>query len=102
MRVVELEYYASDVTRTFPVNGRFSVEQRALYELVLRAQLAAIAEIVPGNHWNQPHDASVKVFTQGLVCSGTAQGQCRELDQAQRLPRLLYAPCGALVGFGCA
>ena len=47
----ELEYYASDVTRTFPVNGRFSVEQRALYELVLRAQLAAIAEIVPGNHW---------------------------------------------------
>ncbi|MGY8859039.1 MAG: Xaa-Pro aminopeptidase [Pseudomonadales bacterium] len=75
----ELEYYASDVTRTFPVNGRFSVEQRALYELVLRAQLAAIAEIVPGNHWNQPHDASVKVFTQGLVALGLLKGSVASL-----------------------
>jgi len=63
----ELEYYASDVSRTFPVNGRFSREQRALYEVVLEAQLAAIAEIKPGNHWNQPHDASVRVITRGLV-----------------------------------
>ena len=71
----ELEYYAADVTRTFPVNGRFSREQRALYELVLRAQLAAIAEIKPGNHWNQPHDASVRVITEGLVALGLLKGR---------------------------
>jgi Xaa-Pro aminopeptidase len=75
----ELEYYAADVTRTFPVNGRFSAEQRALYELVLRAQLAAIAEIKPGNHWNQPHDASVKAFTEGLVALGLLKGSVANL-----------------------
>jgi Xaa-Pro aminopeptidase len=75
----ELEYYASDVTRTFPVNGRFSAEQRALYELVLRAQLAAIAEIKPGNHWNQPHDASVRTFTEGLVALGLLKGSVANL-----------------------
>jgi Xaa-Pro aminopeptidase len=71
----ELENYASDVTRTFPVNGRFSKEQRALYELVLKAQAAAIAAIKPGNHWNQPHDASVKVITQGLIELGMLKGR---------------------------
>jgi Xaa-Pro aminopeptidase len=70
----ELEYYAADVTRTFPVNGRFSAEQRALYELVLASQLAAIGEIRPGNHWNQPHDASVRVITEGLVKLGLLKG----------------------------
>ena len=71
----EFEYYAADVTRTVPVNGRFSREQRALYELVLRAQLAAIAEVKPGNHWNQPHDASVRVITEGLVALGLLKGK---------------------------
>lgn len=82
----ELECYASDVTRTFPVNGRFSKEQRALYELVLAAQDAAIAEIRPGNHWNQPHDASVRVITRGLVELGLLKGAVSKLvkDQAYR------------------
>ena len=71
----ELDYYAADVTRTFPVNGRFSTEQRALYELVLRAQQAAIAAVKPGNHWNHPHDASVRVFTEGLVELGLLKGR---------------------------
>lgn len=75
----ELEYYAADVTRTFPVNGRFSPPQRALYELVLRAQEAAIAEIRPGNHWNQPHDASVRVITDGLVQLGLLRGKVANL-----------------------
>lgn len=75
----ELEYYAADVTRTLPVNGQFSREQRALYELVLQAQLAAIAEIKPGNHWNQPHDASVRVITQGLVALGLLKGRVASL-----------------------
>ena len=75
----ELEYYASDVTRTFPVNGRFTKEQRALYELVLRAQQAAIEAVKPGNHWNQPHDASVRVLTEGLVELGLLRGRVANL-----------------------
>src|SRR6056297_108473 len=70
----ELEGYASDVTRTFPVNGKFTAPQRALYDLVLDAQAAAIAEIKPGNDWNHPHAASVRVITEGLVKLGLLKG----------------------------
>jgi len=63
----ELDGYASDITRTFPVNGRFSAPQKAVYELVLAAQAAAIAEVKPGNSWNAPHDAAVKVLAQGFI-----------------------------------
>ncbi len=62
----ELDYYASDITRTLPVSGRFSAEQRAVYEVVLAAQLAAIDKVRKGNHWNDPHDAAVQVITEGL------------------------------------
>ena len=75
----ELEYYAADVTRTFPVNGKFSKEQRALYEIVLAAHAAAVAETRAGNHWNQPHDAAVKVITQGLVELGLLKGKVSTL-----------------------
>jgi Xaa-Pro aminopeptidase len=61
------------------VNGRFSIEQRALYELVLKMQVAAIAQIKPGNHWNQPHDASVRVLTEGLVELGLLKGRVANL-----------------------
>lgn len=71
----ELEGYAADVTRTFPVGGKFNRQQRALYEVVLDAQRAAIAEIRPGNHWNQPHDATVRVITEGLVALGLLKGR---------------------------
>jgi len=63
----ELDGYASDITRTFPVNGRFSGAQRVVYELVLAAQAAAIATVKPGARWNEPHDAAVKVLAQGFV-----------------------------------
>ncbi len=62
----ELDYYASDITRTFPVSGRFTPEQRAIYEIVLEAQLAAIDKIRRDNHWDEPHDAAVRVITKGL------------------------------------
>ena len=75
----EYENYASDITRTFPVNGRFSKEQKALYNLVLKAQEAAIAEVKPGNHWNEPHDASVRTITEGLVELGLLQGEVETL-----------------------
>jgi Xaa-Pro aminopeptidase len=75
----ELEHYASDITRTFPVNGVFTEEQKAIYQLVLDAQAAAIAAVKPGNHWNVPHEVSVRVITQGLVDLGLLQGNTDEL-----------------------
>lgn len=75
----EYELYASDITRTFPVSGRFSPEQRAIYEIVLEAQYAAIEKTRPGNHWNDPHDAAVRVITQGLVKLGLLKGKVPNL-----------------------
>ena len=75
----EIDYYAADITRTFPVNGHFSKEQKALYELVLKAQLGAIEQIKPGNHWNQPHDAAVRIITEGLVELGLLKGSVKKL-----------------------
>jgi Xaa-Pro aminopeptidase len=63
----ELDSYASDITRTFPVNGRFSGPQRAVYEIVLAAQAAAIDATRPGAAFSAPHDAAVRVLTQGLI-----------------------------------
>ena len=63
----ELDGYASDITRTFPVNGKFTGPQRALYDITLAAQEAAIAATRPGNTFMQPHDAALKVLTQGLL-----------------------------------
>jgi Xaa-Pro aminopeptidase len=82
----EHDYYASDITRCFPVNGRFSTAQRAIYELVLDAQLAAVEEVKPGNGWNAPHEAAVKVLTRGLVKLGLLKGRPATLikDQAYR------------------
>ncbi len=82
----EFDYYASDITRTFPVNGRFSAEQRALYELVLEANYAAIEQVHPNNHWNDPHEAAVKVITRGLVKLGLLEGRVPKLikDNAYR------------------
>jgi Xaa-Pro aminopeptidase len=70
----EYGYYASDITRTYPVNGRYTPEQRAVYEVVLEAQQAAIGKVKPGNHWNEPHDAAVRAITQGLVRIGLLRG----------------------------
>jgi Xaa-Pro aminopeptidase len=75
----EYNYYASDITRTFPVNGVFSKPQRLLYDLVLRAQEAAIRHVKPGNHWNDPHDAAVRVVTKGLMELGLLKGQLATL-----------------------
>ncbi len=80
----ELECYASDITRTFPVGGRFSGEQRALYDVVLSAQLAAIQEVRPGNCWNAPHEAAVRVLTQGLVDVGILRGDVDALAEEQK------------------
>ena len=75
----EYENYASDITRTFPVNGKFSSEQRALYDLVLEAQLAAIKKVKPGATYNAHHDAAVRVLTKGLVKLGLLKGDYKQL-----------------------
>ena len=75
----EYQGYAADITRTFPVNGRFSAEQKALYEIVLQAQLTAIDAVQPGNSWNAPHHAAVRVLTRGLVKQGLLKGRVDKL-----------------------
>ncbi len=70
----ELDGYASDITRTFPVNGRFSAPQRALYDVVLAAQAAAIEATRPGARFIDPHDAAVRVLVQGMIDCGLIAG----------------------------
>jgi Xaa-Pro aminopeptidase len=79
----EYEAYAGDITRTFPVNGKFSKAQAEVYNIVLRAQLAAIDAVKPGNHWNDPHDAAVKVLTKGLKELGILKGSLSTLIKEQ-------------------
>lgn len=79
----EIDCYASDITRTFPVNGRFSPEQKAIYELVLAANEEAFKHIAPGKHWNEAHEATVQVITAGLVQLGLLEGDVQELIVAE-------------------
>ncbi len=73
----ELAGYASDITRTFPVNGRFSAAQKEVYEIVLAAQAAAISAARPVNSWNAPHEAALRVLAQGFIdlklCKGSVE-----------------------------
>ncbi len=75
----EYQYYASDVTRTLPVNGRYSPRQRAVYEVVLEAQRAAIDKARAGGDWNDPHEAAVRAITRGLVRIGLLKGRVPKL-----------------------
>ncbi len=70
----EYAYYASDITRTFPANGKFSPEQKAIYDIVLRANHAAIDVVRPGVAWDEPHNVSVKIITAGLIKLGLIKG----------------------------
>ena len=94
----EYDCYASDITRTFPVNGRFNKAQRALYDLVLAAQAAAIKKIKPGNHWNEPHDAAVKVLTAGLVKLGILKGGVAKLIKDAAYKRFYMHRTGHWLG----
>jgi Xaa-Pro aminopeptidase len=94
----EYRGYAADITRTFPVNGRFSPAQRAVYEVVLAAQHAAIAKVRPGNHWNDPHDAAVRVLTQGLVRLGLLKGELRTLIRNRAYQRFFMHRTGHWLG----
>ncbi len=94
----ELENYAADITRTFPVNGRFTEPQRLIYELVLEAQLAAIDKIRPGNHWMDPHRAAVRVLTRGLRGLGLLRGDLRTLIKKEAYKRFFMHRTGHWLG----
>ncbi len=87
----EYQYYAADITRTFPANGRFSAEQKAIYDLVLAAQSAAIATIKPGNPWDAAQLAIVNVLTQGLIDLKILVGSLAEhLEKQSILPYYMH------------
>ena len=75
----ENQGYASDITRTFPVDGKFRKEQRILYQIVLDAQYAAIDVAKPGNRWIDPHNAAVRVIVAGLLENGLIEGDLEEI-----------------------
>ena len=94
----ELGGYASDITRTFPVSGRFSGAQRDVYELVLAAQGAAMDSIGPGRAWNEPHDAAVKVLAQGMLDLKLLSGSLEEVLEKEAYKRYYMHRTGHWLG----
>jgi Xaa-Pro aminopeptidase len=94
----EVEGYASDITRTFPVNGKFSSAQRDVYEIVLQAQKAAIKKVIPGNHWNDPHNAAVRVITKGLLELKILKGTLSRLLKEHAYRRFYMHRTGHWIG----
>lgn len=94
----ELDYYATDVTRTWPVDGRFTPEQRAIYELVLAAQEAAIARVRPGVRRNEFHDAAIRTITQGLIELGLLSGSLDENIEEKHYRRYFMHGTGHWLG----
>lgn len=80
----ECDHYAADITRTFPVSGRFSEPQKQLYQLVLDAQSSALEQVKPGLPWNAAHDAAVETITQGLVELGILKGKVKKLIKDEK------------------
>ncbi len=94
----ELDGYASDVTRTLPVSGRFSPAQKDAYELVLAAQAAAIDAVRPGKHWNEPHEAAVRVLAQGFIDFGLCQGTLDKVIETEDYRRFYMHRTGHWLG----
>ena len=94
----ELDGYACDVTRTFPVNGRFSAPQRALYEVVLAAQSAAIAAVRPGARWDAPHCAAVETLTRGMAELKLLEGSIDGLIETEAYKKFYMHRTGHWLG----
>lgn len=94
----EIDCYAADITRTLPVNGTYSAEQRAVYDIVLDAQVAAIAEVKSGHHWNQPHEAAVKRLAQGMIDLGLLEGGIEDVIENKRYQRFYMHRTGHWLG----
>jgi len=94
----ELDGYASDVTRTFPVNGKFNGPQKDIYELVLAAQAAAIAAVRIGKRWDEPHDAAVRILAQGFVDLGLCPGPVAKVIETEDYKRFYMHRTGHWLG----
>jgi Xaa-Pro aminopeptidase len=94
----ELDGYASDITRTFPVNGRFSPAQKDVYEIVLAAQAAAISAVQPGRLWSAPHDAALRVLAQGFVDLKLCQGSVESVLESESYKQFYMHRTGHWLG----
>ena len=94
----ECDHYAADITRTFPISGKFSEPQALLYQLVLDAQFAAIEQIKPNLPWNAAHDASVEVLTKGLVKLGLLKGSVSKLIKNEKYKQFYMHRIGHWLG----
>ena len=94
----ELDGYASDITRTFPVSGKFSAAQKDVYELVLAAQAAAIGATRPGSAWDAPHEAAVRVLAQGMIDFGLCQGSLDKVIESGDYKRFYMHRTGHWLG----
>lgn len=94
----EYQCYASDISRTFPVNGRFSGEQKALYEIVIDAQEAAFEKCSAGHTWDEPHQAAVRVISQGLIDEGLLQGSLDDVLENKRYSQFYMHRTGHWLG----
>lgn len=94
----ELHGYAADITRTFPVNGKFSSVQKDVYQLVLSAQAAAISTVQPGNSWDMPHTAALQVLVQGFIDMGLCQGSVDSVIESEDYRRFYMHRTGHWLG----
>ena len=94
----EYQLYASDITRTFPVNGKFSPEQKALYEVILKAQLAAIDAVRIGNSYKEPHRIAVRILVQGLLDLGLMQGDIEQIIESESFHQFYMHGTGHWLG----
>ncbi len=94
----ELNGYASDITRTFPVNGKFTSAQKDIYQLVLAAQEAAITTVKPGNSWNDPHQAALQVLAQGFIDFGMCKGSVDAVIESEDYKRFYMHRTGHWLG----
>lgn len=94
----EYQYYASDITRSFPVNGRFSLEQKAIYEIVLAAQQKLIADIKPGVGWDSLQARCVQIITEGLLDLGVLKGKLEALIEQQCYKKFYMHGCSHWLG----
>ncbi|MCB5188469.1 Xaa-Pro aminopeptidase [Methylobacillus caricis] len=94
----ELNGYAADITRTFPVNGKFTAAQKDLYELVLAAQQAAIGQVNPNQHWNAPHEAALEVLVRGFIDFGLCQGSVESVLESGDYRRFYMHRTGHWLG----
>jgi len=94
----ELDGYASDITRTFPVNGRFNPAQKEVYEIVLAAQTAAISAAQPGNSWDMPHNSALRVLVQGFIDLKICQGSVDSIIETESYKQFYMHRTGHWLG----